>query len=316
MMEAVRQLINHLRQEMSKVIVGQQVFCDQCVIALLCRGHALLEGAPGVAKTLVVKTLSRILQLKFQRVQCTPDLMPADIIGTNVLNMASGAFNLHQGPVFTDLLLVDEVNRMPPRTQAGLLECMEEYQATIDGVCCPLSPVFTVFATQNPIEFEGTYPLPEAQLDRFLLKVKVDYPGANDEVQLLANVQNGFDARDLNSVEWAPVSAEMLVEAQEEIKAIKVEKTLFEYIVKIIRLTRDWPALSLGASPRAAIYLMTVAKAMAAMDGRDFLIPDDVKSAAPPVLRHRIVLRPEADLEGVTADQVVAEILRAVEVPK
>jgi MoxR-like ATPase len=315
-MEAVRQLLNHLRQEMGRVIVGQEEFCDQCVIALLCRGHALLEGVPGVAKTLVVKTLSRILQLKFQRVQCTPDLMPADIIGTNVLNMASGTFNLHHGPVFADLLLVDEVNRMPPRTQAGLLECMEEYQATIDGVRYPLSQVFTVFATQNPIEFEGTYPLPEAQLDRFLLKIRVVYPEAKDEIQLLSNVQNGFDSRDLDSLNLSPVNTDLLMQAQKEIQSIRVENALFEYIVRIVRRTRDWPTLSLGASPRAAINLMMVAKAVAALDGRDYLIPDDVKSAGPAVLRHRLLLKPEADLEGITSDYVISEILRAVEVPK
>src|SRR5438128_1322537 len=191
-MQAVPQLLEHLRQESNKVIVGQEEFRNQCLATLLCRGHALLEGVPGVAKTLLVKTLSRILGLEFQRVQCTSDLMPADIIGTNVLNMAMSTFNLHKGPVFTDLLLVDEVNRMPPRTQAALLECMEEYQVTIDGTRYELSPFFTVFATQNPVEFEGTYPLPEAQLDRFLLKIRVSYPEAADEVQLLANVQNGF----------------------------------------------------------------------------------------------------------------------------
>jgi MoxR-like ATPase len=315
-MEAVRQLLNHLRPEMGKVIVGQQEFCDQCVVALLCRGHALLEGVPGVAKTLVVKTLSRLLRLRFQRVQCTPDLMPADIIGTNILNMATGAFSLHRGPVFADLLLVDEVNRMPPRTQAGLLECMEEYQATIDGMGYPLSPIFTVFATQNPVEFEGTYPLPEAQIDRFLLKVKVEYPEASKEVQLLSNVQNGFEARDLDSLELATLDAEILIDAQKEVKAVKVEKTLLDYIVQIVRRTRDWPSLSLGASPRAAICLMAVAKALAAMDDRDYLIPDDVKAAGAPVLRHRLLVKPEADLEGITADQIVTEILRSVEVPK
>lgn len=187
-MQAVPQLLEHLRQESNKVIVGQEEFRDQCLATLLCRGHALLEGVPGVAKTLLVKTLSRILGLEFQRVQCTSDLMPADIIGTNVLNMATSAFNLHKGPVFTDLLLVDEVNRMPPRTQAALLECMEEYQVTIDGVRHQLPASFSVFATQNPVEFEGTYPLPEAQLDRFLLKIRVPYPAANDEVQILSNV--------------------------------------------------------------------------------------------------------------------------------
>ena len=191
-MQAVPQLLDHLRQESGKVIVGQDEFRDQCLATLLCRGHALLEGVPGVAKTLLVKTLSRILGLEFQRVQCTSDLMPADIVGTNVLNLATSTFTLHKGPVFTDLLLVDEVNRMPPRTQAALLECMEEYQVTIDGVRHQLPSEFSVFATQNPVEFEGTYPLPEAQLDRFLLKICIPYPAVNDEVQILANVQNAW----------------------------------------------------------------------------------------------------------------------------
>jgi MoxR-like ATPase len=271
---------------------------------------------PGVAKTLLVKTLSRILGLEFQRVQCTSDLMPADIIGTNILNMATSSFNLHKGPVFTDLLLVDEINRMPPRTQAALLECMEEYQVTIDGTRYQLPAEFSVFATQNPIEFEGTYPLPEAQLDRFLLKIRVAYPAAKDEVQMLTNVQNGFEARDLDSMGLTPLPAGLLAAAQQEVKAVKVEPALFNYIVQIARRTRDWPSLSLGASPRAAISLMVVARAIAAMDARDYVIPDDVKAAAPPVLRHRLVLKPEADLEGLSADLIIADVLRAVEVPK
>jgi MoxR-like ATPase len=315
-MEAVPQLLTHLRQEMGKVIVGQKEFREQCLIALLCRGHALLEGVPGVAKTLVVKTLSRLLNLEFQRVQCTSDLMPADIVGTNVLNLATSAFKLHQGPVFTDLLLVDEINRMPPRTQAALLECMEEYQVTIDGTRHELSPSFTVFATQNPVEFEGTYPLPEAQLDRFLLKIRVGYPGEEEEAQLLSNVQAGFDARQLDAAGLNAIRPDLLVRAQREVRAVRVEQALFTYIVQIARRSRDWPALSLGASPRAAISLMAVAKAIAALDGRDYLIPDDVKAAGAPVLRHRLVLRPEADLEGITAEQVIGDVLRAVEVPK
>ncbi len=204
-MNAVPQVVQHVRNEMGKVVVGQEELRDQCLITLLCQGHALLEGVPGIAKTLAVKTLSRLLRLDFQRVQCTSDLMPADIIGTNVLNMATSAFQLHKGPVFTDLLLVDEVNRMPPRTQAALLECMEEHQVTIDGVRHQLSPFFTVFATQNPVEFEGTYPLPEAQLDRFLLKIRVPYPSAEAEVQLLANVQAGFESRDVEKMDLAPI---------------------------------------------------------------------------------------------------------------
>jgi len=230
--------------------------------------------------------------------------------------MATSTFQLHPGPVFTDLLLVDEVNRMPPRTQAALLECMEEHQVTIDGTGHPLSPFFTVFATQNPVEFEGTYPLPEAQLDRFLLKLQVPYPALQDEVRLLANVQNGFESRELDKMNLEPIAAGLLEQAQQELKTVTVEEALFSYIVQIARRTRDWPSLSLGASPRAAVSLMAVAKAVAAMDGREYVIPDDVKAASRPVLRHRIILRPEADLEGITPDQVLEDVLRAVEVPK
>jgi MoxR-like ATPase len=315
-MNAVPQLVQHMREEMGKVVVGQEDLRDQCVIALLCQGHVLLEGVPGIAKTLTVKALSRLMQLGFQRVQCTSDLMPADIVGTNILNMATSAFQLHQGPVFTDLLLVDEVNRMPPRTQAALLECMEERQVTIDGKGYPLSPFFTVFATQNPVEFEGTYPLPEAQLDRFLLKLRITYPALQEEVQLLANVQNGFDSRELDKIAFTKIDSDLLQQARQQVKSITVEEALFGYIVKIVRRTRDWPSLSLGASPRAAVSLMAVSKAHAAMEGRDYVIPDDVKASVLPVLRHRIMLRPEADLEGVTPDQVLEDVLRAVEVPK
>jgi MoxR-like ATPase len=315
-MKAVPQLVQHIRQEMGKVVVGQDEIRDQCVIALLCRGHVLLEGVPGIAKTLIVKTLSRLMRLNFQRVQCTSDLMPADIVGTSVLNMATSTFQLHQGPVFTDLLLVDEVNRMPPRTQAALLECMEEHQVTIDGKGYQLSPIFTVFATQNPVEFEGTYPLPEAQLDRFLLKLQVPYPAVQDEVRLLANVQNGFESRELDKMDLKPIDAGLLEQAQQELKSLTVEEALFSYIVQIARRTRGWPSLSLGASPRAAVSLMAVSKAVAAIDGRDYVIPDDVKASACPVLRHRIIMKPEADLEGITPDQVLEDVLRAVEVPK
>ncbi len=315
-MHAVPQLIGHVRGEMSKVIVGQEALANQCIVALLCKGHALLEGVPGIAKTLSVKTLSHLLRLQFQRVQCTSDLMPADITGTNVLNLSTSKFQFHPGPVFTDLLLVDEVNRMPPRTQAALLECMEEHQVTIDGDRKQLSPFFTVFATQNPVEFEGTYPLPEAQLDRFLLKIVVPYPEQQHEVDLLAKVHAGFDSRCLDSAQIQPIDPAMLSQAQAELRTIAVQDALFAYIVKIVRRTRDWPSISLGASPRAAISLLAVAKAMAAIDDRDYVIPDDVKQAALPVLRHRIVLKPEAELEGLGADQVLSDVLRAVEVPK
>jgi len=315
-MEAVPKLADQIRGEMSKVLVGQEDLKTQCLIVLLCRGHALLEGVPGIAKTLAVKTLSRLLRLEFQRVQCTSDLMPADIIGTNVLNIGNSTFQLHQGPVFTQLLLVDEVNRMPPRTQAALLECMEERQVTIDGIRHNLSPFFTVFATQNPVDFEGTYPLPEAQLDRFLVKVRVLYPEAKEEAQLLANVQNGFDAHNLDAANLIAVQPDLLERARQEVTTVNVQEALFGYMVQLVRRTREWPALSLGASPRAAVSMMVFAKALAALDGREYLLPDDIKQAALPVLRHRIVVKPEADLEGITPDQVVQDILRAVEVPR
>ncbi|HEV3059034.1 MAG TPA: MoxR family ATPase [Vicinamibacterales bacterium] len=315
-MDAVRSLTRHVLTQMDRVIVGQERLKTECLIVLLCEGHALVEGAPGLAKTLAIKTLSRLLRLDCQRVQCTTDLMPADITGTNVVNMSTGTFQLHKGPVFTDLLLVDEVNRMPPRTQAALLECMEERQVTIDGERHRLSPFFSVFATQNPVEFEGTYPLPEAQLDRFLVKIRVPYPEAAEEVQLLSNAQAGFDARHLDSIDLAIVDPETLAVARRDVRAVTVQDSLLTYITHLVRRTREWPTVSLGASPRAALNLMLFSKAIAAMDGRTFIIPDDVKGAVAPVLRHRLVVRPEADLEGVTPDQILQDVTRAVEVPR
>lgn len=316
MAEQVARLAAHIRSEMAKVIIGQQAALDQLLVVLLCGGHALVEGVPGLAKTLAVKTLARILQLQFQRVQSTPDLMPADVLGTNVFNMATSSFSLHKGPIFTNLLLVDEINRTPPRTQSALLEAMEERQVTIDGARHALPEPFTVFATQNPIEFEGTYPLPEAQLDRFLMKIKIDYPDPQEEAGILQAYQEGFDARELQRIDLQQAEAGLLTAVQEEVKRVRVEPALFNYIIEIGRRTRDWPALSLGASPRAGVNLMLVAKALAAIDGRDFLIPDDVKAAAPPVLRHRLILRPEADLEGLSPDSIMADVLAAVEIPK
>lgn len=316
-MDAVAAVAEHVRQQMSKVIVGQAEMLDQCLITLLCRGHALLEGVPGIAKTLVVKALGAVFQLRFQRVQATSDLMPADILGTNVLNLATSTFSFHAGPVFTDFLLVDEVNRMPPRTQAALLECMEERQVTVDGTSHQLPSFFTVFATQNPIEFEGTYPLPEAQLDRFLLKINVPYPSAAEEAELLSRVQQGFNSHDLESLGLQALDSAALTRAQEEIAtAVRVEEGLLSYIVQVVRATRESPALSLGASPRAAVFLMQVAKAQAAIDARDYVIPDDIKSAALPVLRHRVMLKPEAELEGLAPDQIIQDLLRAIEVPQ
>jgi MoxR-like ATPase len=298
------------------VIVGQQELIDQTLLTILCGGHALLEGVPGIAKTLVIKSFARLFELEFRRVQCTSDLMPADIIGSNVLNLATSTFSLHRGPLFTDMLLADEVNRMPPRTQAALLEAMEERQITIDGIPHSLTQFFTVFATQNPIEFEGTYPLPEAQLDRFLLKIKVEYPAANDEITILEHHHQGFDSHNLDAANIQSIPIGVLAQARAEVRTTKVEPALFRYIVEIVRRTRDWPSLAMGASPRAAISLMMVAKASAALEERDYLIPDDVKSAARPVLRHRVMMKPEAELEGQDSDKVLTEILGTVEVPK
>jgi len=310
------ELAAHVRKEFSKVIVGQDVAMDQLLLVVLTGGHALLEGVPGLAKTLAVKCLAHIFQFQFQRVQCTPDLIPADILGGNIFEPSSAAFRLHRGPIFTDLLLVDEINRMPPRTQSALLEAMEELQVTIDGTTYPLSRSFGVFATQNPVEFEGTYPLPEAQLDRFLMKIRISYPEADEESRILARYQDGLDVRNLDRAGLEAISKETVLAALEEVARVRVEQKLFDYIVSIARSTRNSPAISLGASPRAAIAMMVVAKAIAATEGRDFLIPDDVKSAAPPVLRHRMSLKPEADLEGITPDQVITEVLDSVPIPK
>ncbi len=315
-MQTVSRVLEHGRTELAKVIVGQEELITQCLVTILCQGHALVEGVPGIAKTLAVKCFARLFELDFRRVQCTSDLMPADIIGSNVLNLSTSTFSLHRGPLFTDLLLADEVNRMPPRTQAALLESMEERQISIDGVTYPLTEFFTVFATQNPVEFEGTYPLPEAQLDRFLLKIKVPYPEAGDEVRILQNHHEGFNVHNLEAANISAMGREMLGQARAEIRQVRVEPALFQYIVEIVRRTRDWPAFSMGASPRAAVSLMMVAKAFAGLEARDYMIPDDVKAAALPVLRHRVMMKPEAELEGLASDQVLKEIVGSVEVPK
>ncbi|HYL96921.1 MAG TPA: AAA family ATPase, partial [Terriglobales bacterium] len=252
-MEKVGGLAEQAGAQLGKVLVGQDELIQQLLVVVLCRGHALIEGVPGLAKTLAVKALAKVLQLDFQRVQCTPDLMPADVIGGNIFNSASGSFSLHRGPLFTDLLLVDEINRTPPRTQSALLESMEEAQVTIDGTRHQLSDFFTVFATQNPIEFEGTYPLPEAQLDRFLLKIRVGYPSAEEEIAILERYQAGFDARQLERMELQAVGAEALREARAAVSSVQVEPGIFRYVSELVRRSRDWPSLSLRASPRAGL---------------------------------------------------------------
>jgi len=313
---AATELFARGQEQIGRVIAGQQEAVAQALMTMLCGGHALVEGVPGVAKTLAVKTLARFLGLEFRRVQGTPDMMPADILGTSVFSPKTGEFSFHEGPVFTQFLLTDEINRMPPRTQAALLESMEERQVTADGERHPLNEYFTVFATQNPVEFEGTYPLPEAQLDRFMIKINVPYPDVADERVVLERHHAALEGAGLAETPIDSVPFELLAAARREVRAVRVEAAIFDYLLAVVRRTRDWPSIALGASPRASTSLLLVAKAFAAREGRDFVIPDDVKEAALPVLRHRLVLRPEAELEGLDADRVVTDVLAATALPK
>jgi MoxR-like ATPase len=312
-----RELADQVRDMVGKVIVGQQQVVDELLVAVLARGHVLLEGVPGTAKTLLVKTMALSLGREFKRVQLTPDLMPSDIVGTSVFDLASSSFNLRRGPIFTTFLLADEINRAPAKTQSALLEGMQERQVTIDGEGHPLDPDFTVFATQNPIEYEGTYPLPEAQLDRFMLKIIVDYPGQSEEVDILRRRHQGFRDDDLRAAGLTQVPAATdLPACRHSALSVTVSDDLFAYIATITRQTRSNANLVLGCSPRASAMLLEAAKVLAALRGRDFLTPDDVKDIAPPTLRHRLILRPEADIEGLTADDVIAGVLAAVPVPR
>lgn len=317
MPEYVLATVEHINRELRKVIVGQEEPIEQILVALLAEGHALIEGVPGTAKTLTVKTLARIINASFGRIQFTPDLMPSDITGTNVFNVSTSTFNLRQGPVFTDILLADEINRTPPKTQAALLEAMEERQVTIDGEGHKLSPLFTVLATENPIEYEGTYPLPEAQLDRFLLKILLDYPEENHEQQIVANWDAGFNSRRLDQVDIVPLTdADAIPHCRHEVGSARMEQGVQHYSVDIVRRTRTHPFVHYGASPRASVALLLCSKALASIRGRDFVTPDDVRDVARPVLRHRLTLRAEAELDGATPDVVITDILKSAEVPR
>ncbi len=310
-------LASEIIEMLSKAVVGQRVVIEQMLVTLLARGHALLEGVPGTAKTLLVRGLARCLGMDFKRVQLTPDLMPSDIIGTNVFDLASSTFTLRKGPVFTGLLLADEINRAPAKTQSALLEAMQERQVTIDGVSYPLDRDFTVFATQNPIEYEGTYPLPEAQLDRFMLKITVEYLSEEEERELLRRYNLGFDAMDLEKAGITQVaSRDDLARCRREIQSVNVEEKVLNFIAQITRSTRQSPSLVVGCSPRASVMLLQAAKALAALRGRDYMTPDDVKDIAVPVLQHRVVLRPEADIEGMTAAEVITATLGTIPVPR
>jgi MoxR-like ATPase len=317
MLEYVSSTVEQIRRELAKVIVGQDAAIEQILIALLAEGHALIEGVPGTAKTLTVKTLSRIINADFGRIQFTPDLMPSDITGTNIFNVATSSFSLRQGPIFTDILLADEINRTPPKTQAALLEAMEERQVTIDGEAHTLSPIFTVLATENPIEYEGTYPLPEAQLDRFLLKILLDYPEEQHERQVVANWDAGFNSRRLDQVDIQPLAEpDAVSRCRREVSATRMEAGVQHYAVDIVRRTRAHPFVHYGASPRASVALLLCSKALAAVRGREFATPDDVRDIARPVLRHRLALRAEAELDGATPDAVITDILKSAEVPR
>ncbi|MGE6762499.1 AAA family ATPase [Corallococcus interemptor] len=303
--------------EVRKAVVGQDEPLELMLCGLVAGGHILLEGVPGVAKTLMAKALSRSVGADFKRIQFTPDLMPADILGTSVFDLKSQAFVLARGPIFTDLLLADEINRAPAKTQSALLEAMQERAVSLEGKNLQLSPMFTVFATQNPVESEGTYPLPEAQLDRFLLKIDVGYPAPEEEDAILESVHRGFDAGDLARAGVnAAVTKDDLLQARAALNTVNVEQPVLGYIRKLVAATRTSPNIRLGAGPRAGVHLLLASKALAALRGRDFVTPDDVRFLVGPVLRHRLLLSPDAELDGATPADVLREVVQGVEVPR
>ncbi|WP_432495619.1 AAA family ATPase [Kineococcus gypseus] len=316
-LEEAREALRAVRREVAKAVVGQEPAVTGLVIALLCRGHVLLEGVPGVAKTLLVRTLAAALELDTKRVQFTPDLMPGDVTGSLVYDARTARFSFREGPVFTNLLLADEINRTPPKTQASLLEAMEERQVSVDGLPRALPAPFIVAATQNPVEQEGTYPLPEAQLDRFLLKLTLPLPAREDEVEVLARHAAGFDPRDLAAAGVRAVATQRhLALATGAVRSVQVSREVLGYVVDVCRATRSSPSLALGVSPRGATSLLATARAWAWLSGRDYVSPDDVKDLARPTLRHRVQLRPEAELDGVSVDAVLDSVLSTVPVPR
>jgi len=313
----LKTIFERLRSESNKVLVGLQEPFELLAIALFTGGHVLLEGVPGTAKTLMAKTLSHMVQATFTRVQFTPDLMPSDILGTSIFDVKTTQFHLKKGPIFTQLLLADEINRAPAKTQSALLEAMEEKQINLEGERHSLDAPFMVVATQNPIEYEGTYPLPEAQLDRFMFKVLVPYSPLDDEIEVLRRYHHGFDAHNLDATTLSPVlTAAQVVETREAIKQIVVEDGILNYVAKIGIASRQSPDIVLGASTRASTHVLLAAKTFAALQGRGYVIPDDVKFVVPPVYRHRILLKPEAEIEGLDPDSVIQRVLAGVEVPR
>ncbi len=311
----LREATEKIKAELGKVIVGQHEMIEMLIITILANGHSLIEGVPGVAKTITAKLLAKTLSVDFSRIQFTPDLMPSDILGTSIFNVKNSEFEFKKGPIFSNIILIDEINRAPAKTQAALFEVMEERQITMDGVKYDMEPPFLVFATQNPIEQEGTYALPEAQLDRFLFKINVPYPSVEEELMILENEHKRENKNLLDTVE--PIlNATQIAEYQDIIKKVLIENNLMKYIAAITDNTRVNSNLFLGASPRASLAIMNASKALAAMSGRDFVTPDDIKKVAPSVLRHRIILTPEREMEGLTPDKVVQQIVETIEVPR
>lgn len=311
----LQEAVNKIKTELGKVIVGQHDMLEMLIISILTDGHSLIEGVPGVAKTLTAKLLAKTLAVDFSRIQFTPDLMPSDILGTSIFNVKTSEFEFKKGPIFSNIVLIDEINRAPAKTQAALFEVMEERQITMDGIQYKMKPPFLVFATQNPIEQEGTYALPEAQLDRFLFKINVPYPSLEEEIQILENAHLRKETLVLSEIEQV-LSAQQIAEYQQIIKQIIIEGNLLRYIAAIVDNTRTNASLYLGASPRASLAIMNASKALAAMNGRDFVTPDDIKKIVPSVLRHRIMLTPEREMEGITADKVVQQIMETIEIPR
>lgn len=314
-LSGLQQKMDAVRAELQKVIVGQDQLIDYLLVALLANGHVLLEGVPGIAKTLAVKLLAKAVDTSFSRIQFTPDLMPSDILGTSVFDMKTSDFQFRKGPVFANLILVDEVNRAPAKTQAAMFEVMEERQVTLDGETYRMVEPFVVIATQNPIEQEGTYRLPEAQLDRFLFKVVIDYPNVAEELEIIRREHEtkGFNkTENINSV----VAGSDIVKYQLLVREVMVENHLMAYIANVVQQTRQTPFLYLGASPRASIAILNAAKGMAALHGRDFVTPEDIKEMAIPVLRHRVIVSPEKEMEGLKAEQIISDIIAGIEVPR
>lgn len=316
-MKETNSIFTKLYQAISQIIVGQTLPIKQLLIALLTGGHVIIEGVPGTGKTLTVKVLAKLIKAEFRRIQLTPDILPSDILGTNIFDLNTRNFTLKKGPVFTEILLADEINRTPPKTQAALLEAMAEQQVTLDGETLALPNLFWVVATQNSLEFEGTYPLPEAQLDRFLFKIIIDYPQTTAEKQMLLNAQQGFAAQNVDLNQLQPVATvEQIIIARKEVEGVNIQEKILDYLLALVQQTRKHPDLALGASPRAAVAWLQISKAQAWLNNRNYVTPDDIKIVALPLLRHRLILKPESQLDGIIIDSVINSILKQVPVPR